>query len=68
MKDLQHKDFESFRTANVEEFYGQLLPKEKKEMADDHKRVELIKKMPEYRKLDDGFQTLIKMSNAVSDS
>ena len=68
MKNLQDKDFNALKSVNIEEFYGQLVPKEKKDFNDEHKRLEILRKMPEYRKLDEGYKTLIKVSNALSDS
>lgn len=43
------------------------MPSEKEEFKNEMKRIELLKKMPQYRKINDGLCSMIKMSIALKD-
>ena len=61
MIGMNAKDFLQLKNSDIKEFYLQLTPSEKKDFDNSEKRMELLKKMPDFRNITDNHEKLIRV-------
>merc|ERR1712196_401459 len=66
-KGLEVQDFNRVRQANLKEFYQQITPSEQTQFRDNNKRLELLKKMPEYKALTDKHEKLCRIADGLKE-
>lgn len=62
LKGIDHQDFQKLKLANVKEFYQHITPSEQNDFKVGGKRLELLKKMPEFKALTDKHEKLIRVA------
>lgn len=67
VKGMDAKDFMDLKHTNIKNFYDQLTPSEKKDFEDPNKRLELIKMMPDYKKITDNHEKLVRIAAALKE-
>lgn len=66
-RGLNVKDFLDLKNSSISDFYDQLTPNEKKDFNDDVKRLDLLKRMPAYRKVTDNHEKLIRVTQKLKE-
>lgn len=67
IKGIDVTDIQKAKQANIKEFYQQITPNEQNDFKDNNKRLEILKKMPEFKAVTDKHEKLVRIADQLKE-